>query len=461
MPSFAVGSAYGEPSSPATPTTTTIVPVPPPEEQPERRQDELPPQLSIPSPASISMVPHPTDAVKESHTETPIISDILKIPEQNISGNLIQQLPIPGKFPDIRVSTTELPDQSIIVNPQIIEAPQTDSRIKEKAVGPSLIFNPPMIPSAGLNGRTVEDNRIAAVHAVPKPLPPDNGDFPDWGHGPPQVGSLPIIVNDHNPIPHCTEFYDDCLPRPVVPNVQWNNSWTEQCEHIDNRSMSHHDCNPPADPNIFVINGNNNEIVIVNNDVVNQNTTNLYVTNLDTGSVYDFPYIPHGRPFAFPSGWCGGVGGSFAWSAGIHGQSADVSFGGGGVFNVNAQCGLVPPTQPHAPLVIAISNDQHYTTDNYIDIESCGCIYVANTYIYGHRNGPIFVPTSWTPDIVTQPARQGLPPFLTGTDPTENRSLSTMSWSKVLTEPLFIIGLSIVMISLAMLIFLRRHKIAK
>lgn len=471
MPSFAVGSAFGEPSSPATPTTT-VIPEPPPVEQPEIEQSELPSESATVPPEASPDATQSQDAPPSSDSSVVITETVpapdqqlplpdsnegsIISPEMNNPGNIINLPQFPESVSEGKGPVSDSPTESMTEIPRPADESHAETRIFENGEGPPLDFSLPNPETDVINDRSTK-NGEGFVQVFPEPLPPDNGNFPDWGYDPPQVGSLPVIVSNHNPIPRCREDYNECLPPPIVPDEQWHNSWTEQCGFGSNHSNSHPDCQPPSDPNIFVINGDDNEVVIVNN-VVNQSATNLFVTNLDTGSVYDFPYVPHGRPFAFPAGWCGGVGGSFAWSAGVHGHSAGVTFGGGGVFNADAQCGFVPPPRPHAPLVIATTNNYHYTTDDYVELESCGCVYVSNTYIYGHRQGRVFVPTSWTPDIVTQPARQGLPPFLTGQNPVENRAIGTMSWTKALTEPLFIIGLSIAFVSLATLIYLKRQR---
>lgn len=147
-----------------------------------------------------------------------------------------------------------------------------------------------------------------------------------------------------------------------------------------------------------------------------QNTVvNYFVTNLNTGAVWNFPNIPYGTPYAFPPNWCGGAGGGFAWSANIGVPFFNASFAGGGYFNANAGCGILPYVPPPAPLIIAAPSYPQYYANNYYQPPNCGCVYVNNTYLYGQQQGNVFVPRSWTPDIVTQPARPGVPPFIYGT----------------------------------------------
>lgn len=121
----------------------------------------------------------------------------------------------------------------------------------------------------------------------------------------------------------------------------------------------------------------------------------------------------------------------------------------------------MPPPPPHTPLVIEAPGHPVYTTNEYIEINECSCIYVSNTYIYGHREGEVFVPSSWTPDIVTQPAIEGLPPFITGTNPVEKRAANMVSWTTAFSHPMFLIGLSTTVISLAVLIFLKRQRVGR
>jgi hypothetical protein len=255
-------------------------------------------------------------------------------------------------------------------------------------------------------------------HPVPVPVPHDGHGFPDWGNGPSHQCddhdcNAPVPVEHHNPTPHCGDQDNDCHPGPVLPG-QWNNQWLNDCDHNHG-----HDCHPPQNPDIFVHNDVNNNPVFVNN-IVNT-TTNVFVTNLQTGAVWNFPHVGYGAPFAFPPNWCGGIGGGFAWSANIGTPFFGANFAGGGYFNAGAGCGVIPYVPPPVPLIIAAQGYPQYIAPNYVRPPGCGCVHVANTYIFGQQQGPVFVPRSWTPDIVTQPARQGLPYFITGSDPSDKQ----------------------------------------
>gem|GEM_PF-5464926 len=254
------------------------------------------------------------------------------------------------------------------------------------------------------------------------PQPPENHGFPDWGHKPPVTAPQPEHVTDHNPLPR-HEHGDDHHgndrdhghdhqppPPPVVPGANWHDPWLDHGNHRL----------PPPNPDIFV-QGDNNTVVIVNN-VTNVNNTvvngpsNLYLTNFVTGQTLNFSGIGYGTPYALPSGWCGGSAGYWGWSAGIGG-----AYVGGGVFNASASCGYVPYVPPPAPLVIYSAGYQPYYVDNYVTVPDCGCVYANNTYFFGQQQQvtlpgqsqpqSVFVPTSWSPNIVTQPPSSGVPPY--------------------------------------------------
>lgn len=465
MPMFMAGSAQGTPSSPASPTTTTVVPEPADELEPARTPDLPIENLPVQVPAT-QQVPVPQKPVYQNPGDIPVSTSsvpdiespsiqttmtspsILRQSPPVISEVPVRQLPRSEQPKDDtpESSDSNLPSQGSWRVPEVI--PSFDSRDGQQ---PPMDYDLPVRKS-----NEYERDHSDEAHDVdplPVPLPPNNRDnFPDWGSKPPQIGSRPLLVDDHNPLPHCQYNEVDCLPPPIVPEQNWHHQWLDECESQD------HGCQPPENPDIYVENGQHNNVVIVNN-VVNQSSTNIYVTNLVTGTVYNFPYVPHGTPYELPVGWCDGVGGSFAWSAGLQGHLGGISFGGGGIFYTNAECSYMPPPPPHAPLIIEAPGYPEYTANEYIEINECSCIYVSNTYIYGYREGEVFVPTSWTPDIVTQPAIEGLPPFITGSNPTEKRALNMVSWTAALSHPLFLIGLSITAIALTVLIFLKRQRV--
>lgn len=104
------------------------------------------------------------------------------------------------------------------------------------------------------------------------------------------------------------------------------------------------------------------------------------------------------------------------WSLG-----SGLTFLASGVLNIGIGGFFQPYIPPPAPLFIGAPGYPEFYAPDYIQPEGCGCVYVDNTYLYGQQQEEqgrtVFVPTSWTPSPVTQPAKQGLPPFITGVNP--------------------------------------------
>lgn len=503
IPLFSFGLAQGTPSAPSvppapvTPTTTTVM-APPPVSAPPTAMPSVT-QSSIVTPAqppTTQQAPILSTPVYSSTivTQAPTSSVQTAIPVQPTQpSSTISAAPAMPTASQTQISQTPTTNQSVSTQPSILttteQVPspsttnqQTDSKYPETSqASPTLIettktkdsssspatstmvtdgSGPPMdsnLPQPTTVDDTEHPDSSNNMPLVPLPQPSESTVFPEWGHDTPQVGTLPVVVDKHNPVPRCGEGSQECLPQPIVPQENWRNKWLDDCRPKMNVNSTESSCEPPANPDIFVVNGQHDEVVIVNN-IVNQTSTNIYVTNLVTGAVYNFPYVPHDRPYAFPAGWCGGVGGSFAWSAGVQGTFSDVSFGGGGVFYTNADCGYMPHPAPAVSLIIQAPGYPQYTTNNYIQIDGCGCIFVSNTYIYGHREGSVFVPTSWTPDIVTQPAQQGLPPFLTGKNPSGNQSLPSVLMA-MLTKPLFWTGIFLVVAVPVIAYYFQRRRV--
>lgn len=209
-------------------------------------------------------------------------------------------------------------------------------------------------------------------------------------------------------------------PPPIIPDHPVYNPWQNGNQQL-----------PPPNPDIFVRGDDNGQVVFINNvtqinnTVVNNAPATVFLTNFDTNRVLSFN-ANYGTPMYLSPGWCGGIGGSWGWSANVNLLGFGASFAGGGAFNVGPGCGYVPPPLPPInPLPIYSPGYQPVYASNYFTPQGCGCVYADNTYLYGnYQQVPIqgvpqqvFVPTSYTPDIVFQQPTEGLPPFMTGDDP--------------------------------------------
>lgn len=214
--------------------------------------------------------------------------------------------------------------------------------------------------------------------------------------------------------------------------------------HDDDMDHPHGDGNsPPRDPDIQ-INGDNNQVIIVNNITQINNTNITQIQNpyteyalrsVDTGRWFRFQAGVGGRLVLNP-GWCGGVSGGFEWGASVGGSNFGLSFGGGGYFNVNAGCGYAPyypppvyPSQPYLYPPIGYYGAPVQLPNYYIPSSNCGCLYANNTTYYGGWENrvvygqpqQVFIPNEYRESIYEAP-QQGPPPWLWpngGLDPKE------------------------------------------
>lgn len=209
-------------------------------------------------------------------------------------------------------------------------------------------------------------------------------------------------------------------PPPIIPNRPVYNPWQNGNHQL-----------PPPNPNIFVrADGDGqvmfiNNVTQINNTAVNNAPAIVYLTNFNTNRVLSFN-ANFGSPLYLSPGWCGGISGSWGWSANVNILGFGASFAGGGAFNVGAGCGYIPPPLPPVnPLPIYSPGYQPVYASDYFEPQGCGCVYADNTYLYGNYQQveiqgvpqQAFVPTSYTPDIVFQQPTEGLPPFMTGDEP--------------------------------------------
>jgi len=223
---------------------------------------------------------------------------------------------------------------------------------------------------------------------------------------------------------------------------------------------------PPPNPDIFVRANDNGQVVFINNvtqinnTVVNNAPVVVYLTNFNTGSVLSFN-ANFGSPLYLSPGWCGGIGGSWGWSANVNILGFGASFAGGGAFNVGAGCGYIPPPMPPVnPLPIYSPGYQPVYASNYFEPQGCGCVYADNTYLYGNYQQveiqgvpqQAFVPTSYTPDIVFQQPTEGLPPFMTGDE------LGSTNWFAKQPAVLWV-SIGVVVLGLMGLAYVNRERL--
>lgn len=375
--------------------------------------------------------------------------------------------------------TGGLPNQDL---PPLIELPGVNQPAAPG--GPVGILNPSNQPGGS-------DNYNGPPQQLPPPPPPSNP-FPDWGHNPPvEVQPTPVPVGDGpfpggNPGGPCGSSGPSGPCNPGSPGNPGgpcdDNSLLGSCNHggsppppilgdngVYNPWQHGNRHYPPPDPDIFVGPGQNDQVVIVNNvtninnTVINNVPADLYLTNFLTHQVLTFP-VNYGTPYALGPNWCGGIGGSWGWSASIGVPFFGASFAGGGAFNVGSNCGYVPPPPVIQPLYIYGDGYSPWYTNDYFVPQGCGCVYANNTYMYGDYQPVViegqtqqaFVPTSYTPDIVFQQPTEGLPPFITGDNPVN--MASSQSWFK--RQPAIMwVGIGVVVIGLLGLAYVNRQRL--
>lgn len=291
----------------------------------------------------------------------------------------------------------------------------------------------------------------------PGPVGGSCGNPPCSNPGPPGGGCSTQPCNNPGPSGNCGSPPCGNVPPPIIPDHPVYNPW---------QNGNHH--TPPPNPDIFVRGDDNGQVVFVNNVTQINNTSinnapvTVYLTNFDTNRVLSFN-SNYGTPNYLSPGWCGGLGGSWGWSANANVLGFGASFAGGGSFNVGPGCGYIPPPMPPVnPLPIYSPGYPPVYASNYSTPQGCGCIYADNTYLYGnYQQVPIqgvpqqaFVPTSYTPDIMFQQPTAGLPPFMTGDDP-----VSTNWFAK---QPAILwVSVGIVMLGLTGLAYVNREHLMR
>lgn len=444
------------------PVQSPVVPIQPPVPQPVqtpvvRQPPIVPVQPPVIPPVQLPQLPsRSTDDAPVPSKAGPTVQDLPKrqAPGDVQSPGPVQELPpnvppvqkIPSGEPLLPQDTPESPpkiqgdapiapsgEKGARLNPPNASIPELQNDVNGH--NPVVPVGPSSVKEVRTDDRHGNSDGQYVPSPLPLPLPPDDQNkFPSWGHDHPEQGLPPVPVGNVNPP---SEWHRDDwnqgasdehgqpghfpLPPPVVPDIGWHDPWLENC---------HESCVPPPNPDIFV-QGNGNQVVIVNNitnntvinnTVVNSDFSDIYLTNFVTGQTLFYPNIPYHHPWGMPDGWCNGHGGDWGWSAGVDGL-----YVGGGVFNIDGGCGYHPYIPPPQPLVIYYQGYQPYYVNNYYIPQGCGCVYANNTYYY-YQQPPqemtlpgwsqpekVVTPYAWSPNAVTQAPIEGVPPFIYGT----------------------------------------------
>lgn len=481
--------------------------------------------IDIPHPQNTSPAP-PSSPEPRITTHAPVIPPTVSSPEigsgqPSVRSGDVPQEPQEGQVP----VTTQQQQGNPGPNPDHRSGGNPGQQPPEQGVPPSAPGNGPpvsipnqgppfgMPPSDGnvppggthVPGGPCIGNSPCDQGGPPQQLPPPPGasnPFPDWGHNPPvEVQPTPVPVD--GPYPGGNPGGPGGPGGPGIPGGPGgpcgNNGPSGPCgpggpgapcgnngppgpcnpggppppilgDHgVYNPWQHGNQYFPPPNPDIFVGPGQNNQVVIVNNvtninnTVINNVPANLYLTNFVTNQVLTFP-VNYGTPYALAPGWCGGVGGSWGWSASVGVPFFGASFAGGGAFNVGGNCGYIPPPPITQPLYIYADGYAPWYTNDYFVPQGCGCVYANNTYLYGSyqpvtiqgQTQQAFVPTSYTPDIVFQQPTEGLPPFITGDNPVAN----TASQSWFARQPAILwVGIGVVIIGLLGLAYVNRQRL--
>ncbi|USN96474.1 MAG: hypothetical protein H6797_05420 [Candidatus Nomurabacteria bacterium] len=479
------------------PVTTTVVPPSSAQVPPKTQAPKVTPPKSVPPTASVTSLPDspppssvPQPSVPKASPQNPS-SQVPTVKSPTAPGGMgVQEQPKPTEVPT--------PSDTKDVQGSAVPAESSPPKIAGSvpSIGQPAQETPSIVVPHGTSLPSAPGDAVdlpdlpkqptgGGSHSGPPqqlPPPPPANPFPDWGHKPAvEAQPTPVPVSNGYPGgPPNGQPGGSCGPNgpcgpggpcggngpcnqngpppPILGNHDVYNPW----QHGNRRR-------PPPNPNVFVGPGQNNQVVIVNNvtqvnnTVINNAPANIYLTNFVTHDVLSFP-ANYGTPYNLPSGWCGGVGGSWGWSANVGVPGFGASFAGGGAFNVGGNCGYVPPPPIVQPLYIYSSGYAPWYTNDYFVPQGCGCVYANNTYLYGDyqqqviegQPQQVFVPTSYTPDIVFQQPTQGLPPFITGDNPVTN----TASQSWFVRQPVILwFGIGIVVIGLLGLAYVNRQRL--
>lgn len=464
----------------------------------------IPPKTEVPRDTSV-VVPPIVKPVPQIAASTDTADDVDRSPPP-LTGN--RQLPPPGSVND---------EPPVAAGP----VPTVPHSVDAGSHGPNLLPPVTVQPPPAIN-QNITNTTIDVPRQLPSPGP--SNPFPNWGYNPPvEVKPLPVPghgggpcntpgcnTNGPGPIgggcgtppcsnpgpgtcgtppcsgpgpgncgtPPCTNpgppggcgtppcggpgpgggscGTPPCgPPPPIIPDHPVYNPWQNGNHQL-----------PPPNPDIFVRADDNGQVVFINNvtqinnTAVNNAPAVVYLTNFNTNRVFSFN-ANFGSPLYLSPGWCGGIGGSWGWSANVNVLGFGASFAGGGAFNVGAGCGYIPPPLPPVnPLPIYSPGYEPVYASNYFEPQGCGCVYADNTYLYGNYQQveiqgvpqQAFVPTSYTPDIVFQQPTEGLPPFMTG-----DESMST-SWFARQPAVLWV-SVGVVMLGLMGLAYVNRQRL--
>jgi len=273
-------------------------------------------------------------------------------------------------------------------------------------------------PGCGIPGGC-QQNPIPLPQPVGGWNPGQHPNLPDWVNNPPKPLPQPFPIGNYNnqPWQHCSGGQQGCVPQSILPG-QWNNLWLDSCGHggcggCGGQFGFGGGCSPPPNPNAYFGGGVGGYPTFYNG--YSGDNPYLYLSNPGTGQSFYYPNAGYGTPWQLPQGWCGNSCGDGSW---LWSLVSGATYLASGILSVAVGGLFTPFIPPIAPLIIAAAGYPWFYANNWIQPDGCGCVYVDNTYLYGQQQGPVYTVTSWTPDIVTQPARKGLPPFITGDNPT-------------------------------------------
>lgn len=470
-------------------TVPAPVPAPAPViEQPKVAPKPAPQPVPVQSPPPVTVTTPQVRPAPVPSDDTPVVTPVAptrsEAPQDNPGGR-----PIPKPVPPISASTgvgssVDSPPPPNGNRQQSPSGVPNDVPGSPGGVAPPVTVQSPDISQQINQGSGNEQTLLETPRRLPPPG--SSNPFPNWGYNQPtEVQPLPVSghgggscnaqnCNNNGPGPvggPCTA--QNCNnngpgpggggcgtppcgpPPPIIPDQPVYNPWQNGNHQL-----------PPPNPNIFVRGGNDGQVVFINNvtqinnTVINNTPAIVYLTNFNTGSVLSFN-ANFGAPLYLSPGWCGGIGGSWGWSANINILGFGASFAGGGAFNVGAGCGYIPPPLPPVnPLPIYSPGYAPVYASDYFVPDGCGCVYADNTYLYGnYQEVPIqgvpqqvFVPTSYTPDIVFQQPTEGLPPFMTGDE------LGSTSWFA--KQPVVLwVSIGVVLLGLMGLAYVNRERL--
>lgn len=402
-----------------------------------------PPVVPVESPSETN--PEPAIAVQEAEpsvvspapAQSPDIPETAPAPE--VSSNdeePAQQLPVgePVQTTEQSRSAIAPPVATDIPIPEVREVPTVTEDLAaieakpvfQSRIAPGAKDNEPEVNTPEVQAK-LDRNEIETVEAVDVRRAPK-----DWGRD--DEGD-----DDRD--------YDHRPPKPLDPDTdhdkvrhEWRDRDRDDRDN-DDRDHEDRDCDKRGNDNcdrydrdwddVRVDRGPNGRPMVINNTV---NIVNIYIQNFITNEVRVMPVYPN-TPAYIGGNLCGGGGASFGWSAnaalGAPGFAA--RFSAGGMFSVGGSgCGYIPPPVYNQPLYFTAAGYGQWNTPNYSQPAGCGCVYSGGAYMYGqYQNQPVYVPgyqqpqirpvfivDGWKGDYVFE--RQltgGLPPFLTGENP--------------------------------------------